>query len=333
MPDTRKNALIPQIFVAQRVIDKMYKGALIYDDVETGEALVGLEMPNGQVLPTIYILDTIPPIEDTVRELTMFEQGDDWQGAIFQWWYENWEMYREKRRASYGNALTAKWDVPLVHLGDWHKQPGIIEPSLGDRQTARQFMREVKRDFLLMPIITLSHESIDSPAINTIVVQPETTDVAVRIDFWWLRRRNGVEMAEPVIVPNEDLPRMPPIAWLLTQRERFNQEIEWLEKDGLQVKDVVWWDVRGHPPLDICLIIYRLGSRNVFIAETSVNYPFRAPSWRVAPIMQPKAGQDLFDTLYDASTEVPEEILPSWNPKLTLLDAIKAIEAREDNAS
>lgn len=331
MPEDTRN--FPQVFVAQRVIEKMVKGAMIYEAEETGEALVGLEMPNGQPLPTIYILDTIPPIEDPIREWAMFVQGDDWQGAIFQWWYENWEMYRTKRRASYGNALTAKWDVPLMHLGDWHKQPGMIKPSRGDMQTARRLIRELRRDYLLTPIINLAEDVIDSPAINTIVVQPETTGTAVRIDFWWVgRRSNDFEIAQPIVVPNEDLPRLPPIAWGLDQRERFDQEIEQLESDGLQVMDVVWWDTRGHPPLDTCLIIYRPGARKVIIAITSPNYPFRAPSWRIAPIMRPKANEDFFEMLYDASTEITEDILPAWHSDLHLIDGVQAIENREDMA-
>src|SRR6185503_10971804 len=46
---------------------------------------------------------------------------------------------------SYGNAVGAKWDTPLAHLGDWHKHPGtLIEPSWGDTDTARNHIFDDK---------------------------------------------------------------------------------------------------------------------------------------------------------------------------------------------
>ncbi len=328
-----KTSGLEQIYVAQRVIDKMCRGALLYQGSETGEALVGLAIANGngRRLPKIYLMDTIPPIEETVREWAMFEQGDDWQGSMFNWWYENWEMYRELRRASYGNALAAKWDAPLQHLGDWHKQPGMIRPSRGDWGTARQFIREFDLDFLITPIVTLANEVEDIPAGNTVVVILETELTSVRIDFWWIARRgNDFRPIEPVIVPDEDLPRLPPIAWWLENRDRLDMEVDMLEADGLQVLDIVSWNTRGHPPLDTCLTVYRPGTRNVLIAITPVNYPRRAPSWRVAPIMRPRDNEDFFAALYQTSAEVPASILPDWSPGMTLLDGIKAIEQQKE---
>lgn len=312
-----------ELYVARRVIDKMCVGALVYQGEETGEALIGLAIPNSTA-PKLYLLDTIPPIEGTVREWAMFEQGDDWQGAIFNWYHENWELYRQLRRASYGNALAAKWDAPLIHLGDWHKQPGMIQPSRGDLRTARQFIREFKREYLLAPIVTL--ETTDIPlADNTLTI--ETDGQSIRIDFWWLGKRGSdFEPIKAVVLPNEDLPKLPPVAWWLQRRERFDQELSALESDGLQILDIVSWNTRGHPPLDTCLTIYRPGSRNVIIATTPVSYPLRPPSWRVAPILRPKEGQDLFEALYQTSQEVEG---PAWKPDMLLLQGVKAIEAQK----
>lgn len=321
---------LPPIFVARRVIEKMCAGALIYQGEETGEALVGLEMPNGHKLPRVFLLDTLPPVEGTVREWAMFEQGDDWQGAIFNWWHENWEMYRQMRRNSYGNALAAKWDAPLQHVGDWHKQPaGLIKPSRGDFQTARRLMRELKRDYMIAPIITLAHETEAEQESNTLLVELETEGVTIRIDFWWIAKRaQDFEPLKPVVLSNEDLPRLPPVVWWLEQPERSDSEIAALKADGLELLDMVSWDIRGHPPLDTCLVIYRPGSRNVLIAITPVNYPRRPPLWRVAPIMRPEENVDFFEMLYKASSEVSEDLLPEWTAESTLLDAVKAIEAK-----
>jgi len=105
----------PRIIVAQRVIDKIRRGALLYPEPETGEAMIGFVVPApGRAEPDIYILDTISPGEQAVREWGMFEQGDDWQGDVFHWLFVNWEVSRRQRRLSYGNALAAKWDVPLA---------------------------------------------------------------------------------------------------------------------------------------------------------------------------------------------------------------------------
>ncbi len=332
--DANKNHRLPKIYVAQRVIQKMCVGALIYQDEETGEALVGISSTNGngQKLPKLYILDTISPMEEAIREWAMFEQGDEWQGAIFNWWHDNWELYRELRRGSYGNAVAAKWDAPLLHLGDWHKQPGMIQPSRGDFRTARRFMKEIEVDFLITPIVTLASEVFEPLNDNTILVSSETHDEDIRIDFWWIAKRgNDFEQIEPIIEPNEALPKLPPIIWRLAHRERFDQELDLLEADGLQIMDVVEWDTRGHPPLDTCLTIYRPGSRYVIIAITPVNYPLRSPVWRVAPIMRPKEGEDFFEMLYKASSEISSKILPNWSVTTRLLDGVKAIEEQEQN--
>ncbi|WP_119072476.1 hypothetical protein [Aggregatilinea lenta] len=150
---------MPRVVVAQRVIDKITRGALLYPEPETGEAMIGLVVSRpGQSEPEIYILDTISPGERAVREWGMFEQGDDWQGDVFHWLYINWETYRAQRRGSYGNAVAAKWDVPLAHVGDWHKQPDdMIEPSGGDLMQARRMINDAETPIaqVVAPIVTM----------------------------------------------------------------------------------------------------------------------------------------------------------------------------------
>lgn len=162
MSEVRQDNLrinMPRVVVAQRVIDKIARGALLYPEPETGEAMIGLVVPReGQTEPEIYILDTISPGERAVREWGMFEQGDDWQGDVFHWLYINWETYRERRRGSYGSAVAAKWDVQLAHVGDWHKQPDdMIAPSGGDLMQARRMINDAETPIaqIVAPIVTM----------------------------------------------------------------------------------------------------------------------------------------------------------------------------------
>lgn len=150
---------LPRVIISQRVIDNIVRGALLYPEPETGETMIGLVVPRtGWSEPDIYVLDTISPGERVVREWGMFEQGDDWQADVFNWLYNNWETFRELRRGSYGNAIAAKWDVPLMHVGDWHKQPDdMIAPSGGDADTARHMITDAETPLqhLVAPIVTM----------------------------------------------------------------------------------------------------------------------------------------------------------------------------------
>ena len=157
LPETERD--IPRVIVAQRVIDKIVRGALLYPDPETGEAMIGLIAPQtGRLEPDIYVLDTLSPGEHAVREWGMFEQGSDWQGDVFHWLYVNWEAFRDLRRPSYGRAMAAKWDMPLSHVGDWHKQPGdMTAPSSGDVHTARRMISDAETpvEHIVAPIVTM----------------------------------------------------------------------------------------------------------------------------------------------------------------------------------
>jgi hypothetical protein len=165
LPDTDRD--LPRVVVTQHVIDKIVRGALLYPEIETGEAMIGLIAPqSGRLEPDIYVLDTISPGEHAVRKWGMFEQGDDWQGDVLQWLYVNWEAFRELRRSSYGSALAAKWDLPLGHVGDWHKHPGdMTEPSLDDADTARHMIddSETPVEQVLAPIVTMYPLREDKP--------------------------------------------------------------------------------------------------------------------------------------------------------------------------
>lgn len=322
----RLSELIP-VHVARRVLENMVNAALRYPDDETGEALIGFMVPDAQAPQRVYVLDTIGPGDDAVRAWAMFEQGSDWQGDVFHWYHENWELYRLLRRPSYGNAVAAKWDLPLLHLGDWHKQPGdLINPSRGDFRTAKSFMKAVDLDAMLTPIVTYSEPSDVDVGVNTILAADATLGLTVRIDFWIIHKQGSrFEPVQPLITENQDLPRLPPIPWHLANPARYKQELALLAAGGIIVLDIVQRQMQQHPPLDTCLVLQRQHASYVIIAVTAASYPYRAPHWRIAPLVRPQADEDLFEVFYRASAPV-KHVLPNWNEQMQLLDGIRAIE-------
>src|SRR5262245_52254434 len=98
---------VPNLVVAQRVLDKMAKAASHYLQDETGEAMVGLLIPGTHTngVPTLYVLDTIAPDETAVREWATFQQGDDRQDELIWWLQENWREMRRKKRDSKGKPM------------------------------------------------------------------------------------------------------------------------------------------------------------------------------------------------------------------------------------
>ena len=326
----KPKATLPTVSLTRAVLENIFDAALKHPDSETGEAIVGIAAPPSKSgISRMFILNTIPPMQDAVRQWAMFEQGDDWQGAVFNWWYENWEMYRELRRSSYGNAVMAKWDMPLQHLGDWHKQPdGMIAPSGGDMRTARHLMKELELEFLLMPIVTFEESRAPLTTANTLAIA--TSERRIRIDFWWVSQGNTrFEPVHPVLESNGGIPRLPDIVWWLKDQEHFDAELSALEKEGLQVMDIISWSENGRPPLDTYFIIYRPGSHRVWIAITALDYPHSRPEWRTAPILRPEDDEDFFTALYATSKPVPKAALTEWTPKTRLVDAIKMINEWE----
>jgi hypothetical protein len=240
---------VPRVVLAQRVLDKIVRGALLYPEPETGEALIGLVVPHPERSePDIYILDTIGPGEQAVREWGMFEQGDDWQADVFNWLHANWEAFRELRRPSYGNALAAKWDVPLMHVGDWHKQPGdMIEPSGGDAETARYMIADAETPVLhlVAPIVTMYRippADSASPTAEPEPLAPTATDQSA----------DEVEQAEatptetgmdtvadeagPVLAPDEPMMPLPAERAIITR----------LEDEGWIVRVDFWYMSKRH---------------------------------------------------------------------------------------
>lgn len=324
--DTQESDMV-EVHVAPRVLERMKRGALLYPDEETGEALVGVVMPAEQKngFPTMYVLETIAP-QDAVRRWAMFSQGDDWQAAIFNWLNENWEIYRDMRRRSYGKTASAKWDLPLEHLGDWHKQPGMVVPSNADYHTAKDFMKDNDLNFLLTPIVTLAEDATAPVDDNTLVFEEITP--AVRIDFWGIGRKDRDFIPlKPVTALGYGLPRLPDVVWWLDDSQRMDLELAALEKDGLNVMDVAQYNADGMPPLETCFVIYRPGATQVILAVTQHTYPKKAPEWWLAPLLRPDADKDWFQMLFEAAEPIPKAATKNWSGHdHALLDGVRMIE-------
>lgn len=328
---------VPNLVVAQRVITQMVTAAQRYLEDETGEAMVGLIVPgtNTNGVPTLYVLDTIPPDETAVRQMHTFQQGDERQDELIWWLQENWRSYREKKYSANGKPLAEKWDVPLRYLGDWHKQPGyMIQPSGGDLMTALHWIDDPDNsmDFLLAPIVTLDHDPttrIIEPHVNFLTV-PQGNGFNARIDFWYIDKR--VRMFLPIIpavYPDDQLPALPEYPWHLLNSDRFATESAQLTGDKL-FTTLILWDANDKPPLEICFLTARVGAEKVLIVITDTNYPKTAPTARLAPFLPMGDGEDIYDVfaqMWAQSEPVTDPPDWKWQEDKYLIDYIHALEA------
>jgi hypothetical protein len=322
----------PNLVIAQRVIDKMAAAADETLEDETGEAMVGLVIPSAIPggVPTIYILDTIAPDETAVRKYAKFEQGDDRQGDLFQWLYTNWETMREKSRSSLISALTNKWDVPLLHVGDWHKQPGfMIHPSGGDLMTALDYLDDDGVDFLVAPIVTLDHPTtIDTAgSVANFVLVAKGRDSAMRVDFWYIDRQSMMFMPMmPAIYPDDQLPSVSAYPWHLAQPKNAESEFGLMQDDGLALS-ITYWNADAEAPLEVCLLIGRVNSPKLLLLVTPADFPKHKPSVRAAPFITMGDGEDMqavFEKAWAAST--PIDLPYDYEKYPTLLSYIHAAE-------
>lgn len=333
----RRTTSVPNLVVAQRVLDKMAAAASHYIADETGEAMVGLLVPGTHTngVPTLYVLDTIAPDESAVRQLHTFQQGDERQDELIWWLQENWRVGRERHLTTDDKPLSAKWDVPLRYLGDWHKQPGfMIQPSQGDLMTAHNWIHDPANgmDFLLAPIVTLGHPATtDShPAGANYVSISQNDDTSLRVDFWYLdKHSHDFQPIVPTVYPSDQLPSLVDYPWHLVNESRFQSEYSLLERDGL-FTSLVLWDATGSLPLEICLLTARMGWNKVLMLITSSSYPAVPPTARIAPFVEMKPEDDLysvFESLWVDSEPVADPPGWTWAEGRYLLDYVYALEA------
>ncbi len=338
---TTKSQAVPNLVLAQRVVDKMAAAAQHYAEDETGEAMLGLFMSgtNTNGVPTIYVLDTISPEAGApeataVRERYAFEQGDESHYEIFTWLSYNWEAQREKRRKSYGSAQQAKWDVELRHIGDWHKQPGfMIAPSGGDLMSALDQMADEENDFefLLAPIVTVGHPiTIQAGTGVNYITVPQADGTQIRVDFWYIHRDIRLfQPINPVIYPDDQLPSLPEYPWHLKNAARAELEFARLQQDKLAYSILIW-DTDDNLPLEVCISAARMGGSKVFLIVTAWNYPEVPPRIRLAPPTGMSEDQDIYDWFgqqWDDSEIVEDPPGWKWLPDLNLVDYVHAVEA------
>jgi hypothetical protein len=330
----RDNATIPNLVISQRVLDKMAIAAEHFIEDETGEAMVGLFVPgnftNG--VPTIYVLETIAPDESAVRMMHTFQQGDEQQDELKFWLQENWHYYRETLKKS-GKKGDKKWDVPLHHVGDWHKQPGyMIAPSGGDLMTALDWLDDPDNelDFLLAPIVTLDHPptTVANGQVNFLTI-PQNDGSFMRIDWWYLdKNMRAFTPISPTVYPTENLPGLAPYPWHLVNLKRFDEEMKLLQEDGILVS-VLLWEADGKQPVEACLFTARANSSNVLLVVTWHDYPKTPPVARIAPYIHTNPDDDMhevFGTLWKKSEPVMNPPGWVWSEDKTLLEFIRAIE-------
>lgn len=331
-----RGGTVPNLVIAQRVLDKMETAAERFIEDETGEAMIGLIIPgdNTNGVPTMYVLDTISPDDSAVRQLHTFQQGDERQDEIIWWLQENWHVQREKRQNSYGNAQQAKWDVPLRYLGDWHKQPGyMIAPSTGDLMTALDWLDDDSNQMeaLLTPIVTLGHPAtidISTTGVNYIAV-PQGDGTAIRIDFWYIHRETRVfQPISPVVYPDDQLPGLTSYPWHLTNPQRARSEFGRFEDQDVYYS-VVLEDTDGKLPLEVCITAARLGGSKLFLISTPWNYPASPPEIRLTPFVQMQEGQtiaDVFGEWWEKAETVPKLEDWTWSEDKYLLDYLTVLE-------
>ncbi len=326
---------VPNLVIAQRVVDKMATAAKHFLQDETGEAMVGLMVPGTRTgVDTLYVLDTIAPDETAVvREWATFQQGDERQDELIYWLQENWHVQRQKKHDAQGKPVLPKWDVPLRYLGDWHKQPGFMtQPSGGDLMTAQSWIDDASNgmEFLLAPIVTLGHPATaasESGANHIAVSQGDGT--AMRVDFWYIdRQARDFYPIVPSVYPDNQLPILAGYPWHLVNESRFKAESELLEKDGL-FTSLVLWDTDNAPPLDVCFLTARVGADKVLLLITPPDYPASPPKARVSSFTGIKPDDDIYEVfgeLWMRSEAVKDPPDWKWSEGRHLLDYIFALE-------
>jgi hypothetical protein len=328
---------VPNLVVSQRVLDKMVAAAGRYIADETGEALVGLLAPGSYTngVPTIYVLDTIPPLDDSaVREWGTFQQGEELQEEQFWWLVDNWEMCRKKKLTLDGKPLPAKWDLPLMHVGDWHKQPGfMIQPSQGDLYTARRMVADLEGalDFLVAPIVTLGHPSTTATTTQAnFLTIPQGDDTCLRVDFWYLDKHNrDFQMITPAVYPSDQLATLPDYPWHIVDEGRYKAEYALFESGGLLASAPVLWDVHEGAPLDICFVVVRPGWKHILLLVTPPDYPKKPPSARLAPYVEIAADDNIVEIFEDSwakSEPIADPPDWKWAEGRHLIDYVFALE-------
>jgi hypothetical protein len=163
------------------------------------------------------------------------------------------------------------------------------------------------------------------------LVIPANEATAIRLDGWYIslntKRFIGVDLQ---IVPDDTLPTLPIIGWHLDKTNRIRKEIQALWREGYFGR-LELYDLVDTPPIEICLIVDKPQSKNVFIVITKADYPASAPTVRAVPTADvDPAAPDFFMTLWNKAMPLPQDVYPAWEwtADRLIVDLIKAIEAK-----
>lgn len=338
----KRSAVIPNLVIAQRAIDKMIAASKHYLADETGEAMMGLILENLHTgIPTLYVLDTISPDESAIRHFHTFQQGDDRQDEILWWMRENWRVYNKQfvEQIAADNPLKQRLlDAPLHYLGDWHKQPGhMVQPSNGDLMTALEWIHDAGEalGFMLAPILTLDHPNVEEASgVTTNFLSISNGDgTNTRIDFWYINQKlRGFAPITPTVYQDKDLPTLPPYPWHLVDQARYDEECDLLTAEGMFLS-VTLWDGDGKPPLEVCFLVAHPDSEKLLIIVTSHDYPTTPPSIRLAPFININPDDDMYDVFEEAwqRSEVLTDDAPStWEDADRLVNLVRAVEEKHN---
>lgn len=320
---------IPALVVPYRVFEAMVDETMAHPMTETGHAMVGVEIVNPLM---IAVLGVIPDIEQTMRHGGGFRQGGDDQVSIFQWLSSHWNEMRKASRQQQSDwqfgqpvikgSVPKQFDLPLGHLGDWHRHPGAYGfYSSTDSGQAESILRDRKgkRAQLLMPIVTIANQA------SRLAYGIEGSDILIqdigpllRVRWFYTSRElldkplrgEKIIPIRPIIAPDEQLPWLPPIPWHLMDPCRLRQELSLLKEEGCRVGMAVKEMGGDSHVMEICFGVDHPDWKKRLLIITSWDYPKSKPVVKILP----KPAKEEPET---QAAPTRKEAFPSWVENLS----------------
>lgn len=294
--------ILPTVYVPQSLMDGIIQDALAHPPTETGMAMLGLELTGRNA---ILLMALIPDLENTVRNPGLFVNGGSDQIQIFKWLNEHWQELRTKNRVpgqielwqpdGYLPAgdLPKELDVNLVHIGDWHKHPGMFKSLSGtDMNTIYDMITDPKihRKQVLAPIVTVSGQRLAYIYNGTELVV--STGNQIQVNFHWVSEKipDRYFDIQPVIVPDDSMPWLPPLPWHLRNLTRVRQELALIADHGWQYR-LIERNMDADPTWEIVIAVDSPGWDKRALIITDWDYPRSRPKLLFIPKSQPKPSE------------------------------------------
>lgn len=347
----------PKLIVPERVIRAMVDETLNHPPTETGQSLVGLES-NPE---TIIVLGIIPDILDTLRQPGLFSLGGTDQVEIFRWLNRHWEAMRKTP----SSGLLPPWQLgqiipkgtipkelnfPLRIVGDWHRHPGLYKTlSAQDVGTIVSILADPaqKRRQYLTPIAVFEQKRDMTWSLsgNELVVNQSTN--RIRINWWFSSTSTPLKIHHlvPLIVPDNQLPWLPPIAWHLTDINRMRTELALLNDAGYNVR---WTTKEINGDVYVQEVVFGIDHpswQKRLLIVTQWDYPKSLPNYQLLekpdietqkaakPEKESNMLQDLFSWLQRVISRPQTDIWKStsparrWDRQLYLVDVVKELDS------